>query len=259
MLLAIDIGNTNTVLGTFDGETLTEHWRIATRIDYTADELGVILAGLLAGAHVPMEKLDSVVVSSVVPSLNQAIASMCARSLGIEPLVIGPGVRTGMQIRYDNPREVGADRIVNSVAAFTRYGGPAVVIDFGTATTFDAIGANGDYLGGVIAPGIRISMDALFSRAAKLPRFELAVPAGLEGVIGKNTVESMQAGFVFGFAGQIEGIVRRMREELGGECRVIATGGLAALIATHAKVIETVDETLTLDGLRLLHELNAPR
>jgi type III pantothenate kinase len=259
VLLAIDIGNTNTVLGTFDGEQLTEHWRIATRIDYTADELGVILQGLFAGAHVKVEQLDSVVISSVVPGLNQAIANMSKRYLDLEPLIIGPGVRTGMQIRYDNPREVGADRIVNSVAAFAKYGGPAVVIDFGTATTFDAIGANGDYLGGVIAPGIRISMDALFNRAAKLPRFELAVPPGLEGVIGKNTVESMQAGFIFGFAGQIEGIVGRMREELGGQCRVIATGGLASLIATHAGVIEVVDDNLTLDGLRLLHELNAGR
>ncbi|HEV1998721.1 MAG TPA: type III pantothenate kinase [Candidatus Dormibacteraeota bacterium] len=259
MLLAIDIGNSNIVLGVFHGEVLTEHWRIATRIDYTADELGVILRGLFGGTRLRLEEVQHMVVSSVVPSLNQAIADLAQRQLGIEPLVIGPGVRTGMQIRYDNPREVGADRIVNSVAAFTKYGGPAVVIDFGTATTFDAVGKNGDYLGGVIAPGIRISMDALFSRAAKLPRFELAVPPGLEGVIGKNTVESMQAGFVFGFAGQIEGIVGRMREELGGECRVIATGGLAALIAAHAQVIQVVDDNLTLDGLRLLHDLNTSR
>lgn len=256
MLLAIDIGNSNIVLGVFEGEDLTEHWRVATRMDYTADELGVILRGLFSGTRLRQQEIQHMVVSSVVPSLNQAIAEMARRQLGIEPLVIGPGVRTGMQIRYDNPREVGADRIVNSVAAYTKYGGPAVVIDFGTATTFDAVGSNGDYLGGVIAPGIRISMDALFSRAAKLPRFELAVPPGLEGVIGKNTVESMQAGFVFGFAGQIEGIVGRMREELGGECRVIATGGLASLIAAHAHVIEVVDDNLTLDGLRLLHDLN---
>ena len=256
MLLAIDIGNSNIVLGVFEGEDLAEHWRVATRIDYTADELGVILRGLFSGTRLRLQEIQHMVVSSVVPSLNQAVAEMAQRQLGIEPLVIGPGVRTGMQIRYDNPREVGADRIVNSVAAYTKYGGPAVVIDFGTATTFDAVGRNGDYLGGVIAPGIRISMDALFNRAAKLPRFELAVPPGLEGVIGKNTVESMQAGFVFGFAGQIEGIVGRMREELGGECRVIATGGLASLIAAHAHVIEVVDDNLTLDGLRLLHELN---
>jgi type III pantothenate kinase len=256
MLLAVDIGNTNTVLGVFSGEELVHQWRIATRPDATADELGVIFRGLFDVSGGRLGDVDSMVVSSVVPSLNQAVADVAHRHLHIDPLLIGPGIRTGMQIRYDNPREVGADRIVNSVAAFSKYGGPAVVIDFGTATTFDAIGPTGDYLGGVIAPGIRISMDALFNRAAKLPRFELVVPEGLEGVIGKNTVESMQSGFVFGFAGQIEGIVGRMRVELGGQCRVIATGGLASLIAAHASVIEVVDDQLTLDGLRLLHELN---
>ena len=251
MLLAIDIGNTNTVLGAFDGEELAQHWRIATRMDYTADEFGVILRGLFTGAHVRLDQLDSVVVSSVVPGLDQAIADMCARLLGLEPLLIGPGVRTGMQIRYDNPREVGADRIVNSVAAYTKYGGPAVVIDFGTATTFDAIGANGDYLGGVIAPGIRISMDALFNRAAKLPRFELAMPPGLEGVIGKNTVESMQAGVRLRLRGPDRGhrpahAGRAWREVPGHRHR-----RLASLIAAHAGVIEVVDDNLTLDGLRL--------
>ena len=259
MLLAIDIGNSNIVLGAFHGDELTEHWRIATRIDYTADELGVILRGLFGGTRLRLEEVQEMVVSSVVPSLNEAIADTALRHLGIEPLVIGPGIRTGMQIRVDNPREVGADRIVNSVAAFRKYGGPSVVIDFGTATTFDAISATGDYLGGAIAPGIRISMDALFARAAKLPRFELTLPTGLEGAIGKNTIEHMQAGFVFGFAGQIEGIVGRMREELGGDCPVIATGGLAPLIAAHARVIKIVDENLTLDGLRMLHELNTSR
>jgi type III pantothenate kinase len=256
VLLAVDIGNSNIVLGVFQGEELTEHWRIATRMDYTADELGVLLRGLFAGTRLGLEEVRQMVVSSVVPSLNQSIADMAVRQLGIEPLLIGPGIRTGMQIRVDNPREVGADRIVNSVAAFQKYGGPAVVIDFGTATTFDAISVTGDYLGGAIAPGIKISMDALFSRAAKLPRFELTLPSGLEGAIGKNTIEHMQAGFVFGFAGQIEGIVRRITDELGGSPRVVATGGLAPLIAAHAGVIEIVDENLTLDGLRMLHELN---
>jgi type III pantothenate kinase len=256
VLLAVDIGNSNIVLGVFQGEELTEHWRIATRMDYTADELGVLLRGLFAGTRLGLEEVQQMVVSSVVPSLNQSIADMAVRQLGIEPLLIGPGIRTGMQIRVDNPREVGADRIVNSVAAFQKYGGPAVVIDFGTATTFDAISVTGDYLGGAIAPGIKISMDALFSRAAKLPRFELTLPSGLEGAIGKNTIEHMQAGFVFGFAGQIEGIVRRITDELGGSPRVVATGGLAPLIAAHAGVIEIVDENLTLDGLRMLHELN---
>jgi len=256
MLLVIDVGNTNTVLGVFSGGELTNQWRISTRLELTADELGVVLAGLFQAAGVSFKEVDHVAISSVVPSANEALVEVCRRQLDTEPLVVGPGVRTGVQIRYDNPKEVGADRIVNGLAAFRKYGGPAVVIDFGTATTFDAIAANGDYLGGAIAPGIKISMDALFARAAKLPSFELMVPRGLEGVIGKNTVESMQSGFVFGFVGQIEGIVDRMRAELGGGCRVIATGGLASLISAHTKAIEVVDDRLTLDGLRFIHELN---
>jgi type III pantothenate kinase len=255
MLLAIDIGNTNTVLGAFDGEALAQHWRIATRADATGDELGVAIRGLFASAEASIADIEHVVVSSVVPVLNESVVDMCDRYLGIKPLVVGPGMRTGVQIRYDNPKEVGADRIVNAVAAFRKYGGPAVVIDFGTATTFDAIAANGDYLGGAIAPGIRISMEALFTRASKLPLVELIAPR--EGnVIGKNTVESMQAGIIFGFVGQIDGVVERMRAELGGSCRVIATGGLASLVNDHSRSIEVVDENLTLEGLRLLYELN---
>lgn len=257
MLLAIDIGNTNTVLGAFHGEQLVQHWRVATRADATGDELGIALRGLFGSAEVSTSEVSDVIVASVVPVLNESVVDMCDRYLDIEPMVVGPGIRTGIQIRYENPKEVGADRIVNGVAAYRKYGGPAVVIDFGTATTFDAIGANGDYLGGAIAPGIRISMEALFSRAAKLPLVELLAPP--EGnVIGKNTVESMQAGIIFGFVGQIDGIAHRMRGELGGKCRVIATGGLAALIATHSQAIELVDEHLTLEGLRFLHELNRP-
>ncbi|HEV3231894.1 MAG TPA: type III pantothenate kinase [Candidatus Dormibacteraeota bacterium] len=255
MLLAIDIGNTNTVLGVFLGETLEHQWRISTRGDQTADEVAVTLRGLFQSSGVDPARVADVAVSSVVPPLNEAVVEMCRRYLGIEPLVVGPGVRTGVQIRYDNPREVGADRIVNGLAAFRKYGGPAVVIDFGTATTFDAIAVNGDYLGGAICPGIRISMDALFARAAKLPRVEMKQPQD-GAVIGKNTVDSMQAGFLYGFVGQIEGIVQRMRAELGEGCKVIATGGLATLIAAHASCIEVVDDRLTLDGLRLLHELN---
>ena len=256
MLLAVDIGNSHTVLGAFVGEELAHQWRIASRIDYTADELWVVVRGLFEASGADLDQVDHMIVSSVVPSVDPAVVSMATNHLGITPLLIGPGIRTGMQLRVDNPREVGADRIVNSVAAYSKYGGPVVVIDFGTATTFDAIAANGDYLGGAIAPGIRISMDALFSRTSKLPRIELAMPKGMEGAIGKNTVEHMQIGFIYGFAGQIEGIVGRIRDELGGKCRVIATGGLASLIAVHATVIEVVDDRLTLDGLRLLHELN---
>ncbi|MHB8508235.1 MAG: type III pantothenate kinase [Candidatus Dormibacteria bacterium] len=257
MLLAIDTGNTNVVLGVFEGEELAVQWRIATRRDWTYDELGVVVRGLLESAHKTSKDVDGVVISSVVPDLNSVLAEMPRRYLGREALLVGPGIRTGVQIRYDNPREVGADRIVNGLAAFRKYGGPAIVIDFGTATTFDAIAANGDYLGGAIAPGIKISMDALFSRAAKLQLVELKMPP--EGaVIGKNTVHSMQAGFIFGFVGQIEGIVTRMREELGGRCRVIATGGLAGLIGGYTSAIEVVDERLTLDGLRFIYDLNRP-
>lgn len=257
MLLAVDIGNTTTVIGVFQDETLRQNWRLSTRLEATGDELGALLRGLLTGSDLTMAQVDHVIVSSVVPVLNQAISQMSRKHFGVEPLIVGPGIRTGIQIRTDDPKEVGADRIVNGLAAFRKYGGPAVVIDFGTATTFDAVAANGDYLGGAIAPGINISMEALFSRASKLPRVDLAVPRGVEAAIGKNTIESMQAGFIFGFAGQIEGIVERMRTELGGSCRVIATGGLANLIAPHAGSIEVVDENLTLEGLRIIHELNA--
>ena len=257
MLLAIDVGNTNSVIGLFDGEALVEHWRLSTRIEITGDELGIALHGLFDASPHSISDITHVIVSSVVPVLNHTILEMCRRHVGVEPLVVGPGMRTGVQIRYEDPRQVGADRIANGVAAFKKYGGPAIVIDFGTATTFDAIAANGDYLGGAIAPGILISMEALFSRASKLPRVELAAPRGAEVVIGRNTVESIQAGFLFGFVGQIEGIVERMRAELGGQCRVIATGGLAPLISAHASCIEVVDEHLTLEGLRHIHELNA--
>ena len=213
----------------------------------------MVVLGFLRTASMEARDVHDVIISSVVPTVNQAVTEMCRDYLRLEPLLVGPGVRTGVQIRYDNPKEVGADRICNGLAVFRKYGAPAIVIDFGTATTFDAIGENGDYLGGAIAPGIRISMDALFARAAKLPYIDLAVP---RNVIGKNTVESMQAGFLYGFVGQIEGIVERMRRKLGGSCKVVATGGLAALIAPETSSIDVVDERLTLDGLRYIHELN---
>jgi type III pantothenate kinase len=253
MLLAIDTGNTNIAIGAFQGEELAHQWRLSTRIDSTADELGVLLRGLFDTAGVAIDEIDSVVVSSVVPTLDRSLLGMCRQYLGVEAMMIGPGIRTGVQIRYDNPREVGADRVVNAVAAFHKYGGPTVVVDFGTTTNFDVIGENGDYLGGAIAPGIRISMDALFQRAAKLPRVELVEP---RAVVAKNTVESIQSGFLYGFVGQIEGIVARMVDELGGDVKVIATGGLAQLISDHTERIQLVDDRLTLDGLRLIHDLN---
>ncbi|MDP9325685.1 MAG: type III pantothenate kinase [Candidatus Dormibacteraeota bacterium] len=253
MLLAIDAGNTNIAIGAYRGEELAHQWRLSTRRDATADELGVTLRGLFDTAEVAIQEIDSVVISSVVPTLDRSLLGMCRQYLGTEAMMIGPGIRTGIQIRYDNPREVGADRVVNAVAAFHKYGGPTVVVDFGTTTNFDVIAGNGDYLGGAIAPGIRISMDALFERAAKLPRVELLEP---RSVIAKNTVESIQSGFLYGFVGQIEGIVARMTAELGGDVTVIATGGLAQLISDHTKCIQTVDDRLTLDGLRLIHEMN---
>jgi type III pantothenate kinase len=253
LLLAIDVGNTNISVGAFDGETLAHQWRLSTRADASADELGVLVRGIFETSQVDIADIDAVILSSVVPRLDRALERMCTQYVGVAPMVVGPGIRTGVQIRYDNPKEVGADRVVNGLAAFRKYGGPAIVIDFGTSTNFDAIAENGDFIGGAIAPGINISMDALFERAAKLTRVDLQAP---RSVIGKNTVESIQSGFLYGFVGQIEGIVERMKVELGPNCKVIATGGLAELISSHAKGVDMVDDRLTLDGLRFIHELN---
>jgi type III pantothenate kinase len=254
VLLAIDVGNTNIAIGAFDGEDLVDQWRLATRQDATADELGAILRGLFDASPVAIGDIKQVAVASVVPQLDAAIKEMITRYVGVDPVMIGPGTRTGVQLRVDNPREVGADRVANGLAAFRKYGGPAIVIDFGTTINFDVVGANGDYVGGAIAPGIRISMDALFARAAKLTRVDLVPP---RSVIGKNTVEHIQSGFLYGFVGLIEGLVERMRAELGGECKIIATGGQASLISQHTSVIDIVDDRLTLDGLRFIQELNA--
>jgi len=213
-----------------------------------------VVRGLFETSNVDTTGIGSVIIASVVPSLDRALLEMCSKYLGVEPLVVGPGTRTGVNIRYEEPKEVGADRLVNSLAAFRKYGGPAVVIDFGTSTNFDVVAENGDFLGGAIAPGIQISMDALFSRAARLRRVDLLVP---RSVIGKNTVESIQSGFLYGFVGQIEGIIERMRAEMGPGCKVIATGGLAMLMSEHTRCIDVVDGRLTLDGLRFIHELNS--
>ncbi len=255
MLLVLDVGNTNIVAGVYDGEELLVHWRISTDRQKTADEYGMSLYNLFAYSKMAMEEVEAVAISSVVPPLIVPLSRMCERYFGKQPLVVGPGVKTGVCIKYENPREVGADRIVNAIAAYEKYKerGAMIVVDFGTATTFCAIAANGDYLGGAIAPGIGISTEALFQRAAKLPRIELIKP---KSVICRNTVTSMQSGIIFGFVGQVDEIVRRMKQELGGEAFVVATGGLANLMAQESGTIDVVEPFLTLEGLRLLHERN---
>jgi type III pantothenate kinase len=253
MLLAVDVGNTHTVLGVFDGEALRAHWRIATRRDATSDELGVLLRSLLPSASLSAGEVTGVVVSSVVPDVDATIARMTRDSFGFAPMFVEPGIRTGMPILYDNPKEVGADRIVNAVAAVHRYGSPILVLDFGTATTFDVVSAKGEYLGGVIAPGLRISADALFERAARLSPVEVKKPPR---VIGRNTQESVQAGLFHGYVGLVEGIVRKLRAELQAEARVVATGGLAPVFEGELTCLTAVDPDLTLLGLRLLWEKN---
>ena len=253
MLLAIDVGNTNTVLGAFDGATLRHQWRVETSQSRTYDEWGILARQLFASAGLDPARIEAVVVSSVVPPLAFSLEQMALRYFGHRPLFVGPGVKTGMPILYENPREVGADRVVNAVAAYHRWRQGLVVVDFGTATTFDAVSPRGEYLGGAIAPGISISMEALFRHASKLPRVEFARPPS---VVGKNTVASMQSGLVYGYVGLVDGICGRMEAELGFPAKVVATGGLAPLIAGVSHAISEVDEHLTLDGLRLIHELN---
>ncbi|GAW92883.1 type III pantothenate kinase [Calderihabitans maritimus] len=255
MLLAFDVGNTNIVLGVYRGKKLWNYWRVSTDPHKTADELGILVKSLFDYAGLDLQMIDAVAISSVVPPLILPLVEFAREYCKVSPLVIGPGVKTGMPIKFDNPREVGADRIVNAVAAYENYGGPVIVVDFGTATTFDAISAKGEYLGGAIAPGIGISTEALFEKAAKLPRVELVRPTS---VIGKNTVASMQAGIVFGFIGQIEGIVSRMKKELKGDAFVVATGGLAELFARETPVIDKMDPLLTLEGIRIIYERNNP-
>jgi type III pantothenate kinase len=253
MLLVVDVGNTQTHFGTFREDELVEHWRFATVRDSTADELGAALRNLLELRGVGMADLQASIVSSTVPQLGPEWAEMARRYLGHEMIVVGPGIRTGMALRYDNPREIGADRLVNAVAAYDKVQGACIVVDFGTAITYDPVSAEGEYLGGIIAPGVEISMEALTSRAAKLPKIDLGPPRSL---IGKTTVDAIRSGIVYGFAGQVDAIVRRLRAELGEETETIATGGLAEHIVPFTETIDQVDDLLTLNGLRLLHARN---
>jgi type III pantothenate kinase len=255
VLLAVDVGNTQTVFGLFDGERLTDHWRAATEDDRTADELAALIARLLELRNFGFEDVSGVCLSSTVPRLLRSYEELAERHLDAPILILGPGTKTGIPILYDDPREVGPDRIANAVAARDRYGAPCIVVDFGTSTNFDAVSEAGEYVGGVLAPGIETSMDALFARAARLQKIDFAEPPA---VIGKTTTSALQSGLVYGFAGQVDGIVGRMRAELGDTAPVIATGGLAELIAPHSDTIERVDPLLTLEGLRLIWSLNAP-
>lgn len=254
VLLAIDVGNTNIVLGVFEGERLVNHFRMHTEPRSTGDELGLTVVALLRAAGIDAGDITAVAVSNVVPPLSHAVEEMASRHFGGPPLVLGPGIRTGIKIHYDDPRQVGADRIANAIAAYHQYGGPAILCDFGTATTVDAINGEGDYLGGAMAPGVLISLDALVAHAARLSRVDFAAPAS---VIGRNTTASMQAGLVYGYAGLVDGLVGRMRAEVGEDARLILTGGLAPMMAGLIQGVTAVDEMLTLTGLRLIHELNS--
>ena len=256
MLLVIDVGNTNTVLGLFDEESLQHDWRIRTEIDHTIDEYGVLIYNLYQSSRMKAKEIKAVtaiIISCVVPPMLNILEPLCIKYFGIKPMIVGPGIKTGMPIFYDNPKEVGADRIVNAVAAYNKYRKESIIVDFGTATTFDYVSPKGEYMGGCIAPGIVISSEALFEKASKLPRVEFSKP---KTVITKDTVSAMQAGIMFGYAGLVDGIVERIKVEVKTKPLVIATGGLARIVAQETKSIDKIEEMLTLEGLRIIYNLN---
>jgi type III pantothenate kinase len=254
MVLVIDIGNTNVVIGVYDNEKLVEHFRIGTDIEKTVDEYAILINGLLSiRKGLTLDQIKGVIISCVVPPLLLTFHALCEKFIGVEPIIVEPGIRTGMPILYENPAELGADRIVNAVSGYETYRRSLIIVDFGTATTFDYVTKKGEYVGGAIVPGIMVSLEALFERASKLPRVELLKP---ESVIGRNTVHAMQSGIIFGYASLVDGIVRRMKKEIGDDPYVVATGGLAGLIYDVSETIDVIDEFLTLRGLRILYEKN---
>lgn len=256
MLLAVDVGNTNIVFGIFKGDRLLHNWRISTKKNRTIDEYGLLFQQIIKSSNLDPKDIDDIILSSVVPPLMDTLPSMFKRYFKVDPIIVDLDIETGIKIRYDDPKEVGADRIVNATAAYRKYGGPLIIVDFGTAITFDSISKEGDYLGGAITPGITISTDALFSRTSKLPKVELIKP---DRVIGKNTVNSMQAGIVYGYIGLIDYIIKEMLKEMEGEGRkvgIVATGGFAKLIASESRYIEKIDVFLTLDGLKIIYDKN---